>query len=169
MARWVHFTPSMTTLDASNKPPPRTVVLSGSTLSRVDVGLTISFVARSIWNQIEERAGLVIELDSWGPVVADDTLLKRLLQSMVLEVIDGVPPGAPELHVLSLAARAGPDETLAIDVRHRMRGGASVDGFSKKSELEEWDHQAKQFAARVEAIDSPPEERCYRVMLQLAI
>ena len=158
------------TLDGSNKPPQRTTVLN-AVLTRVDVGRVISNVARTLWSEVEARAGLVIELDAWGPAVGEERLLERLLRGVVLELTSGVPAGNKAVHAIGISSRAAPGDALWIEVRHvAERPGLEHPISPLPPELiAGWQRSAEGFAASIEEIDDPRAARCIRITLSLAV
>ncbi len=168
LARRLQCFPGMT-LDGSNKPPQRTTVLN-AVLTRIDVGRVISNVARTLWGEVEARAGLVIELDAWGPAVGEERLLERLLRGIVLELTHGVPQGDKARHAIGISSRASPGEALWVEVRHVAQPGSLAAPLPPLPPelVSGWERSAEGFAASVELIDDPRAARSVRVTLSLA-
>jgi hypothetical protein len=139
-------------------------------LAQVDVGPVIAEVARMLWSQIEQRAGLSIDIAAAGPVVADEMQLHRLLRLITQYVLERVPESSPAEHLVGFATRALHDDTLVIDVRHVQRNWRR--GPAAPSELaidlDTWRALADQFSATVEQIDDLQARQCFRIKLRAA-
>jgi len=158
-----------------NRPPPLTGVAGSASLGSVDLGQVISSVARSIWSEVEARAAMVIELDAWGPAVANEALLMQLITNIAREMLREIPAGDPAQHLLSLTAHASPDDTISIELRHlEQRSEAAPADPAARPEssavatLGERQLQSTQFWAHVEKVEDPSARACYRITLRLA-
>lgn len=142
-------------------------------LGRVDLGRIVSCAALSIWNEAEARAGLSLQIDCVGPVVADERRLVRLLRDLSRFLLAGLPPASGAEYTLRLRSRCHGPRRARVEVRLMLKG---VDSFpslpasgpgTRDPRLEVWAQVAASFGAVLHAESGQP-SRALLVELDLA-
>ena len=140
----------------------------------VDLGKVVSALALAIWNDAETRAELHLQIDCFGPVVADERRLSQLLRRLARHLLSALPEGRPSGTVLRLRSRCHGPTKARIELRTMLKGASSFPSLPaladapEDPQLLDWSSAASAFGAVLLTEGMPGPLRAVQIEVDLA-